>query len=80
MAWSKKEEIKDLCVIGATVNSNYGRTWFDDEEAAVEHAKGLLVKHDLPPGKKFYVVKVVKVVELEPPPMTVRGLKKGENA
>jgi len=52
----------------------------DDEDEAVAHAQRLLTNQIRTPGAKLFVVKVVKVVELDPPPTTVRKMKASDIA
>lgn len=57
-----------FCVIGATVNSQFGRTWKKAKADAVAHARKL-IKNSVgdngnPRIRKLYVVQVVEVVEV----------------
>lgn len=68
---------RDHCVIG---RESHGRTWCD-EKGAIEHAKRLLAataKSTNKPHTRLFVVKVVKVVELQDPPMNVREFEPGD--
>lgn len=75
--------MKDHCVIGPTAGSGkHARTWLENEDEAIAHATKLL--HKTENGAygqkcdKLFVVKIVAVVELTPPPTTVRKPKKGD--
>lgn len=63
--------MKEFCVIGGNVR---GRTWKETQEEAVAHAKALAVEHytkDLKPVR-FFVVRMVQVVEAGQPNVTTR--------
>lgn len=71
--------MKDHCVIGIDV---LNRTWGDEAEA-IAHAKQLIADGAQSHGRnggarRLAVVKVVKIVELDPPPMTVREPREGD--
>lgn len=69
-AWvvPEKEPMKDHCVISRDA---YQRTWLNEDEA-VKHAQRLVAKPNNKEGARLFVVKVVKVVEMSPPPTIVR--------
>lgn len=62
--------MKDHCVIS---HNAYQRTWLNEDEA-VKHAQRLVSKPGQKDGVRLFVVKVVKVVEMSPPPTIVRDL------
>lgn len=70
--------MKDHCVIGIDV---VNRTWGTEEEAIV-HAKQLIADAQAygrnGGARRLAIVKVVKVVELDPPPMSVREPRDGD--
>lgn len=71
---SKKSEMFDHCVIGAKAS---GRTW-GNEEGTIRYAQKILAQKGAAP--KLFVVKVVKVIELSPPPTTVRDFDNSDIA
>jgi hypothetical protein len=72
----KETVMKKFCVIGdkGAIASNHQRSWFESQEDAVAHAKGLLRNnyHSRKEPCKLLVVEINKVVEIESPPVTVR--------
>lgn len=62
-----------FCVVGQTVQN---RTWLKTIDTAVAHARRLLVsgmrKTPASAADRLLVVQVVKVVELEDPPVVIR--------
>lgn len=69
-------EIGAFCVIGTTVNNDFGRTWKRDLETAVAHGKKLIRNstqaNGMPKCRKLLVVQVVEVLEVEGPPIVRR--------
>lgn len=70
-------DVGAYCVIATTVNNDYGRTWKKDLDGAVSHGKKIIRNSGssggLPKCRKLFVVQVVQVLEVEGPPVTVRG-------
>lgn len=66
-----------FCVIGAVVNTTFGRTWKKTQEDAVKHAKKLIrnsVVNGRPKTEKLFVVQIVEVVEVPQMEVTSRRL------
>lgn len=66
--------MKEFCVIGGNLK---GRTWKETQEDAVAHAKALAVEHYTRDQKpvRFFVVRMVQVVEAGQPVVDVRDPK-----
>lgn len=70
----RSRSVAKFCVIGI---GGCNRTWLDSEALAVAHAEPMFRKNVDPNAnpERLLIVKVVRVIERQPPPLTLREPK-----